>query len=295
MIRKDFDEAIKASDDFDAFIDRIKGKYQIRFGYSGKWQSEYFTVLSKELGMERPRRNYALGSAYTVNSIKDRIRYKNIPERFPVNTVMIGVTKMAQIKMKREEPVYTKKQRRMLHYHWRLRKIQRGGISVREFNKEMKESRELLSDLEYSFVIRNVDPFSAEDVRRKRSLQLKNVRTKIKETEERLKSFQEEIERQRLEAEKFQRISGAEKALEETVDTEMRKHIEDQLFDLQELLEGFDPGGKEYLQFKLQELQKEELQIKAELYRLNRLIEVKRSQKEKADDEVQHRPDKQVR
>ena len=67
------------------------------------------------------------------------------------------------------------------------------------------------------------------------------------------------------------------------------------MFSLQELVEWLDPRGKEYLQFKLQELQKEELQIMAELYRLNRLIEAKRSQKEKADDEVQHRPDKQVR
>lgn len=77
FIKKDVDDAILSSYSLDEFYRLLEEwGYKIRFGKSEKY-GEYFALSGR--GMERARRNYALGKGYSIESIKKRIDIKNNP------------------------------------------------------------------------------------------------------------------------------------------------------------------------------------------------------------------------
>ena len=57
IIRADMDMAIRYADDFDTFLEELRGMgYSVRIGYSEKRQSEYLSLLAP--GAEKARRDY---------------------------------------------------------------------------------------------------------------------------------------------------------------------------------------------------------------------------------------------
>lgn len=84
------------------FYDLLKEKgFEIRIGQSKNY-GEYFTMRCK--GMRRPRRNYALGGNYTVDSLIRRIEAKNKPlPVFPAKEEYIYVFKFMYWKTARKD------------------------------------------------------------------------------------------------------------------------------------------------------------------------------------------------
>lgn len=77
FIKKDIDDAILSSHNLDEFFRLLESwGYKIRHGKSEKY-GDYFALTGR--GMERARRNYALGKGYSLESIKKRIELKNKP------------------------------------------------------------------------------------------------------------------------------------------------------------------------------------------------------------------------
>ncbi len=77
FIKKDIDDAILTSHSIEEFFMLLeRWGYKIRHGKSEKY-GEYFALKGR--GMERARRNYALGKGYGLESIKRRIELKNNP------------------------------------------------------------------------------------------------------------------------------------------------------------------------------------------------------------------------
>ena len=77
FIKKDIDDAILSSHNLDEFFRMLESwGYKIRHGKSEKY-GDYFALTGR--GMDRARRNYALGKGYSLESIKKRIEIKNKP------------------------------------------------------------------------------------------------------------------------------------------------------------------------------------------------------------------------
>ena len=77
FIKKDIDDAILSSHSLSEFFMLLEEwGYKIKHGKSEKY-GDYFAVKGR--GMERFRRNYALGKGYGLESIKKRIDIKNNP------------------------------------------------------------------------------------------------------------------------------------------------------------------------------------------------------------------------
>lgn len=77
FIQKDIDDAILSSHSLNEFFMLLESwGYKIRHGNSEKY-GDYFSLKGR--GMERARRNYALGKGYSLESIKKRIEIKNNP------------------------------------------------------------------------------------------------------------------------------------------------------------------------------------------------------------------------
>lgn len=77
FIKKDIDDAILSSHSLSEFFMILEGwGYKLRHGKSEKY-GDYFALTGR--GMERARRNYALGKGYSLESIKKRIELKNNP------------------------------------------------------------------------------------------------------------------------------------------------------------------------------------------------------------------------
>lgn len=83
FIKKDIDDAILSSHSLNEFFMLLESwGYKIRHGKSEKY-GDYFSLKGR--GMERARRNYALGKGYGLESIKKRIEIKNNPlPEYPV-------------------------------------------------------------------------------------------------------------------------------------------------------------------------------------------------------------------
>ena len=83
IIRADMDMAIRYADDFDAFLEELRGMgYSVRIGYSEKLQSEYLSLLAP--GAKRARRDYRLGDGYRMADIRRRLVTKEKAADAPV-------------------------------------------------------------------------------------------------------------------------------------------------------------------------------------------------------------------
>lgn len=83
IIRADMDMAIRYADDFDAFVEELRGMgYSVRIGYSEKRQSEYMSILAP--GAEKARRDYRLGDGYRMADIRRRLVTKEKAAEAPV-------------------------------------------------------------------------------------------------------------------------------------------------------------------------------------------------------------------
>ena len=111
-IRVDLDAAIREAATYEDFLERIRRKYQIRFGWSERWKSEYFTLLCPEMGMKKPRRNYTLGRVYTVPNIKWRIRQKSLPAPYVVSGILLKLV-IASVRLEagKKQPHYSRQQK----------------------------------------------------------------------------------------------------------------------------------------------------------------------------------------
>ncbi|MBO6164471.1 MAG: relaxase/mobilization nuclease domain-containing protein, partial [Lachnospiraceae bacterium] len=183
-IREDIDQAIKESDSFDELIRILEMKYQIRFGYSEKWRAEYFSLYSPEMGMKKARRNYTLGNAYTVDNLKERIRLRHRPEMYLFAGLVfrIEIISQRQVSPRRQ---YSRRQKRYLSYHWRLRRTQRRLAGDRETKQEFRQADHLLEEI--SFLEKHHLTFQdLPDAEKSLQLQLDLLRTEEREDREAL-------------------------------------------------------------------------------------------------------------
>lgn len=122
--RKDIDAAIGLAEDYQDFLRLLRQIYEIREGYSKKWNSEYFTMKGR--GMTKGRRNYSLGKLYTVEAIKERILLKLKGEKIPLPAMPIEQSLRLQIdfirKSKRpQKKEYGKQTNYYMSFYWRMK------------------------------------------------------------------------------------------------------------------------------------------------------------------------------
>ena len=81
-LREAIDRAIAQSVSYDDFLSIMRKSYQVKIGFSQKWNSEYLSFKDFKTPSGRYRRNYVLGKSYTVASIQKRISLNKmeIPE-----------------------------------------------------------------------------------------------------------------------------------------------------------------------------------------------------------------------
>ena len=185
-IRADFDAAIKEAEDYEEFLEILRRKYTIRIGFSRKWDSEYFSVFSEAMGMKNARRNYYLGSAYTVNSIKERIRMKRIPAPYaplPSSSRLRLVVATIRLDAVKRQPHYSRQQKRYLHSHWRIRKMQREAAGGSPWKKS-KESDRLLEELDFFIGNRLFSEQAVEELEERERIELSLACSRLKEKEE---------------------------------------------------------------------------------------------------------------
>lgn len=150
--RKDIDAAIMLAKDYEDFLQILGRKYQIRTGYSRKWNSEYFTM--KGPGMQKGRRNYSLGKLYTVESIKARITLKQENVPLPVlpleRSIRLQVDRIHQAPWKQNHPM-SRQAKYYMSFYWRMKKAMKELFP--KDRKAFRELEQMIEDLE--FCLRN--------------------------------------------------------------------------------------------------------------------------------------------
>ena len=143
-LREAIDMAIAQSDSYDDFLSIMRKSYQVKIGFSQKWNSEYLSFKDFKTPAGRYRRNYVLGKSYTVASIQKRISLNKmeIPEslkRLPPH--IRGFESSIGSGFRSANGLYlTQHQKRYMIPYWRLKKSERtvtsGTGNIREYSKE---------------------------------------------------------------------------------------------------------------------------------------------------------------
>ena len=144
-LRETIDAAIAKSHSYNEFLSIMEKNYQIKKGFSKKWNSEYLSFRSYDNQAGRFRRNYVLGSAYSVTSIKQRIilNQTEIPinlKRATPNIRDFEFSIGSGIRTERSGVHLTQHQKRYMIPYWRLKNSERtvtsGTGNIREYSKE---------------------------------------------------------------------------------------------------------------------------------------------------------------
>lgn len=143
-LREAIDMAIAQSDSYDDFLSIMRKSYQVKIGFSQKWNSEYLSFKDFKTPAGRYRRNYVLGKSYTVASIQKRISLNKmeIPEslkRLPPH--IRGFESSIGSGFRSANGLYlTQHQKRYMIPYWRLKNSERtvtsGTGNIREYSKE---------------------------------------------------------------------------------------------------------------------------------------------------------------
>lgn len=143
-LREAIDMAIAQSDSYDDFLSIMRKSYQVKIGFSQKWNSEYLSFKDFKTPAGRYRRNYVLGKSYTVASIQKRISLNKmeIPEslkRLPPH--IRGFESSIGSGFRSANGLYlTQHQKRYMIQYWRLKNSERtvtsGTGNIREYSKE---------------------------------------------------------------------------------------------------------------------------------------------------------------
>ena len=135
----------------------MEKSYQIKKGFSKKWNSEYLSFRSYDNQAGRFRRNYVLGSAYSVTSIKQRIilNQTEIPinlKRATPNIRDFEFSIGSGIRTERSGVHLTQRQKRYMINYWKLksseRKVTGGGSSSWQLSSEIDRSLRDLQTLQ---------------------------------------------------------------------------------------------------------------------------------------------------
>ena len=143
-LREAIDMTIAQSDSYDDFLSIMRKSYQVKIGFSQKWNSEYLSFKDFKTPAGRYRRNYVLGKSYTVASIQKRISLNKmeIPEslkRLPPH--IRGFESSIGSGFRSANGLYlTQHQKRYMIQYWRLKNSERtvtsGTGNIREYSKE---------------------------------------------------------------------------------------------------------------------------------------------------------------
>ena len=143
-LREAIDMAIAQSDSYEDFLSIMRKSYQVKIGFSQKWNSEYLSFKDFKTPAGRYRRNYVLGKSYTVASIQKRISLNKmeIPEslkRLPPH--IRGFESSIGSGFRSANGLYlTQHQKRYMIQYWRLKNSERtvtsGTGNIREYSKE---------------------------------------------------------------------------------------------------------------------------------------------------------------
>lgn len=156
-LRETIDAAIAKSHSYNEFLSIMEKNYQIKKGFSKKWNSEYLSFRSYDNQAGRFRRNYVLGSAYSVTSIKQRIilNQTEIPinlKRATPNIRDFEFSIGSGIRTERSGVHLTQHQKRYMINYWKLkgseRKVTGGGSSSWQLSREIDRSLRDLQTLQ---------------------------------------------------------------------------------------------------------------------------------------------------
>lgn len=178
----------------------MEKNYQIKKGFSKKWNSEYLSFRSYDNQAGRFRRNYVLGSAYSVTSIKQRIilNQTEIPinlKRATPNIRDFEFSIGSGIRTERSGVHLTQHQKRYMINYWKLkgseRKVTGGGSSSWQLSREIDRSLRDLQTLQDN-KIKTADDLS------KRLHEMDQLKSSTRKQLQALRSNQEDSETKKI-------------------------------------------------------------------------------------------------
>lgn len=199
-LREAIDAAISNSHSYDEFLSIMEKTYQIKKGFSKKWNSEYLSFKSYDNQAGRFRRNYVLGSAYSVTSIKQRIilNQTEIPinlKRATPNIRDFEFSIGSGIRTENSGVHLTQYQKRYMINYWKLknseRKVTGGGSSAWKLSKEIDRSLRDLQTLQDNKIK------TAEDLS-ERLHEMEQLKSSTRKQLQALRSNQEDSETKKI-------------------------------------------------------------------------------------------------
>lgn len=199
-LRETIDAAIAKSHSYDEFLSIMEKNYQIKKGFSKKWNSEYLSFRSYDNQAGRFRRNYVLGSVYSVTSIKQRIilNQTEIPinlKRATPNIRDFEFSIGSGIRTERSGVHLTQRQKRYMINYWKLksseRKVTGGGSSSWQLSSEIDRSLRDLQTLQDN-KIKTADDLS------KRLHEMDQLKSSTRKQLQALRSHQENSETKKI-------------------------------------------------------------------------------------------------
>ena len=199
-LRETIDAAIAKSHSYNEFLSIMEKNYQIKKGFSKKWNSEYLSFRSYDNQAGRFRRNYVLGSAYSVTSIKQRIilNQTEIPinlKRATPNIRDFEFSIGSGIRTERSGVHLTQHQKRYMINYWKLksseRKVTGGGSSSWQLSSEIDRSLRDLQTLQDN-KIKTADDLS------KRLHEMDQLKSSTRKQLQALRSNQEDSETKKI-------------------------------------------------------------------------------------------------
>ena len=199
-LRETIDAAIAKSHSYNEFLSIMEKNYQIKKGFSKKWNSEYLSFRSYDNQAGRFRRNYVLGSAYSVTSIKQRIilNQTEIPinlKRATPNIRDFEFSIGSGIRTERSGVHLTQHQKRYMINYWKLngseRKVTGGGSSSWQLSREIDRSLRDLQTLQDN-KIKTADDLS------KRLHEMDQLKSSTRKQLQALRSNQEDSETKKI-------------------------------------------------------------------------------------------------
>lgn len=175
-LREAIDMAIAQSDSYDDFLSIMRKSYQVKIGFSQKWNSEYLSFKDFKTPAGRYRRNYVLGKSYTVASIQKRISLNKmeIPEslkRLPPH--IRGFESSIGSGFRSANGLYlTQHQKRYMIQYWRLKNSERTSWQLRMISLFDQDPEDLVAMLEDSVKNSSVEIF--QSIRKKYYIEKKS-------------------------------------------------------------------------------------------------------------------------